>query len=69
MVISNLSMFQTNTPLTYCVGIDKEKEIAESACTKAVFYISFLQFYILPSLSFTSRKALQKLCFCGAFCF
>ena len=24
MVISNLSMFQTNTPPTYCIGIDKE---------------------------------------------
>ena len=69
MVISNLSMFQTNTPLTHCVGIDKEKEIAESACTEVVFFIPFLQFCVSNGFGAIFQKALIKLCFCDAFCF
>ena len=53
----------------YCVGIDKEKEIVESACTEIVFCISFLQFCVSNGFGEIYENPLIKLCFCSAFCF
>lgn len=67
MVISNLSMFQTNTPLTYCVGIDKEKGLRKALAQNRCFVSHFYSFVF--RLNFIhSIKALHKLYFCGAFC-
>lgn len=52
-----------NTPLTYCVGIDKEKEIAESACTEVVFFVLFLQFFMSNVFRGDFRKPIDKTVF------
>lgn len=67
MVISNLSMFQTNAPLTYCVGIDKEKGLRKALAQKRCFVSRFYSFIFYRQFLHYSKKHCENCVFAVLF--
>ena len=53
-----------NAPLTYCVGIDKEKELQKALAQKLYFSFCFYSFVCQTFFRVIQENALIKLCFC-----